>query len=126
MSTKFEIDDRDYQKLLDRLGKQFEAMEKKALTEMADTLLVLARHEVPFRDGDLAGSGNVDPAGDEVIVAFNIEYASYQHEGVRRDGTRRVQFHNDGRKTKYLEDPLKLNIKKWEQIAFDALASAIK
>ena len=126
MSTSFEIDDSDYQKKLDQLSKDLDKMEKRMLSEMADTLLVYARMEVPFRESDLSGSGHTGEDAEGTYVVFNIEYASYQHEGVRRDGTRRVLFHNDGRKSKYLEDPMKLNMPKWEQIASDMLSSILR
>lgn len=124
MANKFniEIDDSDFQKLLDTIESGLEDMGKRALTEMADTLLELSRFEVPHDIGTLQSRGSVF-TDDGIGVAYNIEYAAYQHEG--GDGKRVIQHYQKGRKKKYLEDPLKLNISKWSQLAADELSRLI-
>ena len=111
------INDKDFAKVLDKVQKSIDTVAKTALMEMADTLLALARLEVPHRDGILEGSGNAYWEGNTSAVAFDTEYASYQHEGMRRDGSHVIRNYGRGRKKKYLEDPLKMNISKWTEIA---------
>ena len=50
----------------------------------------------------------------------------YQHEGMRKDGSRIVRKWNNGRKSKYLEDPLKENIRMWDSIASKVLTDELK
>lgn len=113
---KFDFDDSEVQKGLDKLARNFEDVEKRALLEMADTLLTLSRFEVPHDTGALQKSGSVFSDSQGTGVAYNIEYAAYQHEGVRKDGTHVINNYQKGRKGKYLEDPLKMNISQWEKI----------
>jgi len=117
MPIKIYIDDKDFIKVLDKIQKSIESVAKASLMEMADTLLVLARKEVPHDDGILEASGNAYWEGNTSAVAFDTEYASYQHEGMRRDGSHVIRHYQKGRKKKYLEDPLKMNISKWTEIA---------
>ncbi len=86
---------------------------------------------VPHKEGTLRGSGSAfvrnklvgttesmgkggtpardhddpdDPSTMAVTVGFNTPYAAYQHEGVRADGTHRVQnYSDDGVGAKFLE-----------------------
>lgn len=121
-----EIDDKDFQKSMDKLADSLNSFERVVLMKMADTLLLLARVEVPFREGDLSKSGNASWEGDGSQVAFNTDYASYVHEGMRKDGTRRIKMYSNGRKGKFLEDPLKLNISRWQKIAQEELAQLLQ
>lgn len=117
------IDDSGFQKVLDRLQRGLEAMALRGKMEMADTLLALSRLEVPHDVGTLQKHGSVVPDGDEVYVAYNIEYAAFQHEG--GDGRRVIRHYQKGRKKKYLEDPLKLNLSKWMEMAAEELSKEI-
>lgn len=108
------INDKEFQKALKKIGTiKGTEWEDKA----ARQLLVLSRREVPFRDSNLQKSGFTDRDEDGAFVAYNEEYAAYQHEGVRADGTFVVRNYNAGRKKKYLEDPLKQNLDKWRKLA---------
>lgn len=120
-----EIDDKEFQKAMDDLTRSLGNFEKVVLMKMADTLLTISRLEVPFRDGDLSKSGNVSWEGDGSQVAYNTDYASYVHEGMRKDGSHRIKRYSNGRKKKYLEDPLKLNISRWQEIARQELAQLL-
>lgn len=125
-SFKIVLDTSDMDKKLERLKSDLNAMERRALQEMADTILTLARAEVPHDEGTLANSGDAYVEGDFGIVAFNTKYAAYQHEGMRKDGTHVVRRYKSGRKKKYLEDPLKRNLTKLNEVARDQLASILR
>jgi len=110
------FNDKDLQRGLSKLSKSLDRWMGAALEEMGDTLLLLSRAEVPHDVGTLQASGNVDKKGlDTVEVSYNTEYAAFQHEG--GDDTRTIRNYQKGRKKKYLEDPLKNNMSKWERIA---------
>lgn len=124
--SDWELDDKEWQDLMDKLGKSADELEKRVTLEMADALLVLARLEVPFAEGDLNRSGTTGNDEEGAYTAFNIIYAAYQHEGVRRDGTHKIGFHGNGRKGKYLEEPLLLNLNKWLDIGRKGMEEILK
>lgn len=72
-------------------------------------LLELSKHQVPHRTGNLEKSGEVEPTTDGHVTFYNAPYAAYQHEGMRADGSRVIENYRNGRKGKYLEDPLRNN-----------------
>lgn len=84
----------------------------------AEFLLGLAKARVPFRDGDLAASGTVEPAEDagaiEADVVFDAPYAARWHEdGELIDSLGRhykggSDFQN-GRESHYVENPAREN-----------------
>jgi hypothetical protein len=89
-------------------------------------LLRLSRFVVPFASGRLSQSGFFRREGQYWITGYNTKYAMYQHEGMRRDGSRIVRNWSNGRKSKYLENPLKENISTWNKVARQVLASELK
>lgn len=89
-------------------------------------LLRLSRFVVPFASGRLSQSGFFRREGQYWITGYNTKYAMYQHEGMRRDGSRIVRNWSNGRKSKYLENPLKENISTWNRVAKEVLASELK
>lgn len=125
MALVIDIDDSDFQKTLDALTKQLDSIGRGALMDMADALLALARLEVPHDSGRLQLTGNAYWDGDSSAVAFDTDYASYVHEGIRADGTHRIRNYQKGRKKKYLEDPLKMNLSKWLDVAQLTLNNAL-
>lgn len=125
MALVIDIDDSDFQKTLDALTKQLDSIGRGALMDMADALLALARLEVPHDSGRLQLTGNAYWDGDSSAVAFDTDYASYVHEGIRADGTHRIRNYQKGRKKKYLEDPLKMNLSKWLDVAQLSLNNAL-
>jgi hypothetical protein len=89
-------------------------------------LLRLSRYVVPFASGRLSQSGFFRREGQYWITGYDTKYAMYQHEGMRRDGSRVVRNWSNGRKSKYLENPLKENISTWNRVAREVLASELK
>lgn len=120
------FDASQFLKGLDKMEKDLDSFVDNSLHEMADTLLLLSRAEVPHDEGVLQGSGNVAKQGKDWIVSYNTPYALYQHEGVRADGTHRIVNYQKGRKGKYLEDPLKLNLSRWQGIFAKEMSKLIK
>lgn len=76
---------------------------------MGDTLLNLSNKEVPHDEGILASTGVVTPVGEDVEVGYHTAYAARLHEHPE------YRFQK-GRKGKYLEDPLKMNLPKWLEV----------
>lgn len=89
-------------------------------------LLRLSRFGVPFDTGRLSQSGFFRKEGQYWITGYDTKYAMYQHEGMRRDGTRVVRNWSNGRKSKYLENPLKENISTWNKVANQVLMQELK
>jgi hypothetical protein len=112
---------------LDRLDKMIDKWWKEAREQMADSLLLISRLEVPHDTGFLQASGHVfyDLGEDSWNVAYNTEYASFVHEGMRRDGSHIIRHYQKGRKKKYLEDPLKLNLSMFQQKGKEYVATKL-
>lgn len=83
------------------LGAKMEAASAQAAEDVAEYVLAQAMQEVPHEDGDLQASGKVstDPANQRAAVSFDTPYAVRQHEEMSWK-------HDEGRKAKYLEDPM--------------------
>lgn len=113
---------------LDRLDKMIDKWWNEAREQMADSLLLISRLEVPHDTGYLQASGHVfyDKAEDSWNVAYNTEYASFVHEGMRRDGSHIIRHYQKGRKKKYLEDPLKLNLSMFQQRGKEYVATKLQ
>ncbi|MER7363574.1 hypothetical protein [Nonomuraea wenchangensis] len=80
----------------------------KGLKVAAEHLLKVARDQVPHEEGTLERSGDpdvtpgalsVDEANLRAAVSFDMPYAVRQHEEL-------TWKHDEGRKAKYLEDPM--------------------
>lgn len=91
------------------LQAKLKLVKKEALRVIADEILRLSQLEVPFVTGELMASGVAQEDGDEYVVGYNKVYAAYMHEGVWADGSHEIQNYSNGRKGKYLEDPMKVN-----------------
>ena len=114
-----EFNANDFLKKLGKISTNSGIVVNRALSEMADALLLLSQAEVPLDEATLQNSGHTRPNGKDWEVAYGgsaIDYAVFQHEGMRKDGTHIVVNHQHGRKSKYLEDPLLNNTSKWNSI----------
>jgi len=120
---KIRLDDKKFRRSLYKLSRVAgDGFEDK----VADTLLTLSRREVPFDTSNLQKSGFADRDSKGAFVAYNSDYATFQHEGMRKNGTFIVRNHKNGRKAKYLEDPIRKNTKRWNEIARTAFNREIK
>ena len=113
------------------LSKNLQKLQNMDLTNewgriCAGELLRLSRFVVPFASGRLSQSGFFRKEGQYWITGYDTKYAMYQHEGMRRDGTRIVRNWSNGRKSKYLENPLKENISTWNKVANQVLMQELK
>lgn len=98
-----------FEQILAELDAGIEPAAKNALTPVADELLRQSSEEVPLDTGTLQGSGRVDVFPDRVEVGYHTPYAHRLHEHPE------YNFKN-GRKGKYLEDPIKRSLGKLENI----------
>lgn len=113
------------------LSKNLQKLQNMDLTNewgriCSGELLRLSRYVVPFASGRLSQSGFFRKEGQYWITGYDTKYAMYQHEGMRRDGTRIVRNWSNGRKSKYLENPLKENISTWNKVANQVLMQELK
>jgi hypothetical protein len=115
----FYWDDKDFRKLLDDLGDAVLSIQESISMKMADTIRAISQNEVPLDVATLERSVNTefDKSEGQAVLSYNTEYAAYQHEGVSADGTRLVQNWQHGRKKKYVEDPIKMNLTKLNDVA---------
>lgn len=100
--ARVEFDDTELKAGIKRLELTFPKYNKQALNDVANEILRLSSFEVPLDTGNLMNSGSVQEDGDEFIVGYNTRYAARLHENPQ------YNFQN-GRKGKYLEDPIKVN-----------------
>lgn len=74
-----------------------------AVNRVAERVLTVSQDEVPLEEGTLQGTGKIEePATPETLTAsltYSTPYARFQHE--------RLDLHHpNGRKAKYLSDPV--------------------
>ena len=105
MARNIIIDDSDFQKkLADLVAKKMPDKVSQAVHNVASEVLRLSSRQVPHDTGELQNSGSVEDRRDESIVGYNKVYAARLHE--------HPEFtFQKGRKGKYLEDPIKDNVK---------------
>jgi len=87
-----------------------EAAMERALERMGNDIFVLSQFKVPFLNGDLKNSGEHVRMGRlHRRIRYGEKgaqgYASYQHRGMRADGSRIVRkYTTSGTNKKFLED----------------------
>ena len=92
----------------------------QSVNDVANEILRISSREVPLDIGDLSKSGDVEPeTATSVIVGYNRVYAARLHENPQ------YNFQH-GRKGKYLEDPIKLNLQTFKSYIEDALKHTFK
>lgn len=100
--ARVEFDDSSFREGIKNLELKLPKYNKTALNDVANEILRLSSFEVPLDTGNLMGSGSVQEQGEEFIVGYNTVYAARLHENPQ------YNFQN-GRKGKYLENPIKVN-----------------
>ena len=102
---------------------------KNAIQAVAEDLLAKSQNEVPLDQAILQNSGHTEHKKDESAVVYggaSAPYAIYQHEGARKDGSHVIRNHSiSGRKTKFLEDPIKNNMAHWLKVYGQVFAGTI-
>lgn len=99
---KVTIDDKDFQTKLAKFLANAIDKKNKAVRDIASEVLRISQFQVPHDIGTLQNSGFVQDGNDEALVGYNTKYAARLHEHPE------YRFRN-GRKGKYLEDPIKEN-----------------
>lgn len=102
--AKLTVDDSSFQRGIDEFLRRAENNKMKALNDVADEVLRLSSREVPHDTGELQNSAEVEQGFDEVTVGYNKVYAARLHEHPEYNFQK-------GRKGKYLEDPIKNNLR---------------
>ena len=127
MKKKFDvqIDISGLQHGLNKLRNEVADWADEAIKEMADTLLLLSQAEVPHDEGTLEKSGSVKKLKKgKYQVGYHTPYAAFQHEG--GDEKRIITNYQKGRKKKFLENPLKENLPRWQKVFKKELAKNFK
>lgn len=102
ISVKFNT--KEFDEGIKELNKKIKIQNMKALEDMAGEILRLSSFEVPHDTGMLQNSGSWESKTESVIVGYNKVYAARLHEHPE------YRFQK-GRKGKYLEDPIKNNLR---------------
>jgi hypothetical protein len=104
--------------LLKRIDWATDPARQKAEKMAGDEILRLSNIEVPFDKGILSFSGRVDAFPNYVEVGYHTKYAHRLHEHPE------YNFQN-GRKGKYLEDPIKHNLSLLQNVVGRTLGAEI-
>lgn len=76
-----------------------------ALKEAGRDTLIDAKTNAPFLKGGLRGDSGITQTRPLALeVHFDIEYASYQERGSRKDGSRRVRHYSNSGGAHFLEN----------------------
>ena len=114
------LDFSDMKKHIPLLEKAMLQAERKGLREISDEILRLSQFEVPLDTGMLQNSGHVEASNpDIVLVGYNKPYGARLHEHPE------YNFQN-GRKGKYLEDPIKNNLATFINFFKDSIMAVMK
>jgi len=91
--------------------------------------------QTPKLYGDLRGSKKIENpvitfSELSIQVGYDIEYAAYQHEGQREDGSHRIMFHTTTKGvkmpgTKFLQSKMPLNKSKYIKIIADTIKGVL-
>lgn len=89
-----------------------------ALTDAAERVLSNTEPRVPFREGELKGSGGTSVSDDEATVYYDTVYAARQHEETSWN-------HPRSGEAKYLENGLAASVDDVEAVLKDRLGRAV-
>lgn len=115
----------DLIRLMVMAGAQATPLMGRMLREAGDDMMRESQHLVPLRAGPLKNSGRVAGPyreGDNIMVSLSygntaVQYAMYQHEGHRADGSHQVShYHTAGTGPNYLSDPVNAAVPKMAPI----------
>lgn len=104
----------DLIRLMVMAGAEATPLLARTLREAGEDIMRESQEQVPLRFGPLKASGRVAGPimeGENVLVSLSygnsaVQYAMYQHEGHRADGSHQIRTYHKGKKGKYLEDPM--------------------
>lgn len=99
------FDTSDFKAKSKKFAERIAEFTQKGVNAVADEVLRLSQFEVPHDKGLLQNSGHVEAQRDlSALVGYNKVYAARLHEHPE------YRFQK-GRKGKYLEDPIKNNLR---------------
>jgi hypothetical protein len=106
------INTKDFQADMKRIQNSIRQVENEVAYEQANEILRTSIREVPHDIGNLQNTGDTKPltAENGHMVFYDTDYAAKMHENPQFDFQK-------GRKAKYLEDPIKRNETRLQQIA---------
>ena len=104
MAGSIKWDHKDFDEGIKKLKQRVDDSLNKAVASVGLEILRLSNPQVPHDKGQLAGSGQYEPAGDgRGEVGYDKVYAARLHE--------HPEYHfQKGRKGKYLIDPIMQNL----------------
>lgn len=115
-----EWDTKEMEKRINEMKGELEKNIKRPIHEVALEILRLSIFQVPHDKGMLQGSGHTEPSsGSSYLVGYNKVYASRLHEHPE------YRFQK-GRKGKYLEDPIKDNLRLFREYMAKGIKDIIK
>lgn len=118
MSIRF--DTSEFDRGVERLKQANQNFVKKAILTVANEILRLSQYEVPHDKGLLQNSGRVQPLNwEKAEVGYNKVYAARLHEHPEYNFQK-------GRKGKYLEDPIKHNLRAFQKYFGQTLGGLYK
>ncbi len=90
-----------------KFGRKVDSNVNVLLSALGVDILRLSKQQVPLKKSQLQSSGILQKVADKKYkIVYNKEYASYQHRGGRKDGSRTVRNYTyPGKKSHYLLDP---------------------
>lgn len=108
--VRVDVDTRGVRRAVERVRRGGE----QGVREAAEHVLDVAGPLVPYDEGPLHDSGEVDVDGMEATVSYDTEYAVIQHE-------EEEYRHAPGEQAKYLEEPFEAEV----DAVQDIIAAAI-
>lgn len=103
MAKDLNWDDSEFQQKMQVVEQVLIIKSKEGRREVSEHVLLLSQFEVPHDVGELQNSGSAQHDPDESIVGYHTPYAARLHEHPEYNFQK-------GRKGKYLEDPIKMNL----------------
>lgn len=88
-----------------------DAAYNKALQDLGEKIGELSASKVPVDEGILKSTFTVVKINGGWVCGYNTEYAAYQHQGMRRDGTRIIRDRPGGGESFFLSGPVQKNRK---------------
>lgn len=124
------FNDKDFQRKTTAFVQLIVQRKQKAQHDVASEVLRLSQSIVPIgtepgrkhQGATLQNSGSIEDYSEYSIVGYNTAYAAYQHEGQRKDGSHVVKHYSNSRsQKKFLENPIKDNLKVFKKYFEDIL-----
>lgn len=118
---QFDFDSEEFERDMNSLANKADQARQDAQQEVADELLRLSQFEVPHGVSTLQNTGHTGTIMGQHYVGYGgpgVKYAARLHENPQ------YRFQK-GRKGKYLEDPLKKNLRVFQKHMAEGFAGAI-